>query len=207
MFIVCFAVILIALSLCTILSEVTLFTHLPLSLFGLLISQSDNILVLNLLCLIPLIFLFFTALHGLFKLKLTGFYSMHKNRHTDSISLLFLAGFMCRVGFPLCINFIQILKLKKITTVLESTMGDADLVPVFGRNFIIFYPTILILLCVLNVFDFFGKFMNLLGFYSFGFHNAYNEEKIEDGRDVLMKSKLVQLFIFYLFILFSANQL
>lgn len=180
----------IMLSLATILSEVTLFTNLPLSIFGLLIEQTENILLLNLLCLIPLLYLLYTSLYGLFKLKLAGFYSMHDNQHTDSISLLFLTGFMCRIGFPLCLNFVQVLKLSSASTILEQTMGVTDLVPVLGRNFIIFYPTILVVLCVFNLFDLFGKLMNALGFYSFGFQNAYNEEKIEDGRDVLMKSKV-----------------
>jgi hypothetical protein len=179
---------LIILSLCTILSEITLFTNLPLSLFGLLIGQFDNIYIINILCLMPLIFMFLTALYGLFNLKLSGFYSIHDNRQTDSASLLFLSGFMCRIGFPLCLNFVQILKLDKVKTSIESIMGET---PDAGKNFMIFFPTILILLCLFNLFNIYGRFMNILGFNTFGFKNAQTDERIEEGNEVLNKSKII----------------
>ena len=49
-----FAFIFIILSVFTILSEITLFTNLPLSIFGIIIETSDNIIALNILSLIPL---------------------------------------------------------------------------------------------------------------------------------------------------------
>ena len=179
---------LILLSLSVVLSEVTLFTNLPLSIFGILIEKSDNIYMLNVLCLIPLIFMFLTSLYGLFHLKLYGYYSVHDNRQTDSLSLLFLSSFMCRIGFPLCLNFVQIIKLKFIKTNIEWIMGET---PDFGRNFMIFFPTILIVLCLFNMFDIYGRLMNILGFNTFGFKNPQNDDKIEEGNEILNKSNLL----------------
>jgi hypothetical protein len=96
---------------------------------------------------------------------------------------------MCRIGFPLCLNFVQILKIPNFTTALEELMGVTDLVPVFGKSFIIFYPMVLIVLCLFNLFDGCGKIMNFMGFYSFGFTNPYNDDKIEEGMDILHTSR------------------
>jgi hypothetical protein len=167
-----------------------MFTNLPLSIFGMLIEQSSSILALNILALLPLVFVFLTSLYGLFNLKLSGFYSMHNNRHTDSVSLLFLTSFMCRIGFPLCLNFVQILKIPNFTTSLESMMGVTDLVPVFGKSFSIFYPVILIIFFIFHLFDGYGKIMNFFGFYSFGFTNPYHDDKVEEGLDILHTCKI-----------------
>jgi hypothetical protein len=179
----------ILMSLAIILSEITLFTHLPLSIFGLLIRESDNIYAINFISLVTLSFMFCTSLYGLFNLKLSGIYSINDHRHTNSISLLFLASFMCRIGFPLCLNFVQILKLTGVTTQIEVIMGET---PDFGKNFIIFFPAILIVLCLFNLFDIYGRLMNVLGFQSFGFRNPQTEDKIEEGNETLNRSNYIE---------------
>ena len=176
---------LIILSLATLLSEITLFTNLPLSVFGLLVEQADNIYLLNLLCILPLIFLFLTSLYGLFQLKLSGLYTVHHNRQTDAYSLLFIASFMCRIGFPLCLNFVQILKLRDLKTNIEWIMGET---PDFGKSFMMFFPIVLIVLVMFNLFDIYGRFMNFLGFNTFGFRNPQNDERIEEGSEILNRS-------------------
>lgn len=153
-----------------------------------MIGNVGNVFLLNLACFIPLIFLFCTCLYGLFSLRLSGFYSMHDNKHTDSISLLYLSSFMCRIGFPLCLNFLQIIKLKNTNTALEEFMGLADIIPVFGTSFTLFYPTILIVFCLFNLLDVYGKCLNIFGFPTFGFNNQQNDDKIEEGVDTLNKS-------------------
>ncbi len=65
-------------------------------------------------------------------------------------------------------------------------MGET---PDFGRHFIIFFPAILIVLCLFNLFDIYGRLMNVLGFQSFGFQNPQTEDKIEEGNETLNKSK------------------
>lgn len=182
------AFVIILMSLAIVLSEITLFTNLPLSIFGHLIMQSDNIYTINLICLITLTFLFCTSLYGLFKMKLSGYYSINDHRHTDSISLLFLASFFCRIGFPLCLNFVQILKLRDLKTQIEIIMGET---PDFGRHFIIFFPAILIVLCLFNLFNIYGRLMNIFGFQSFGFQNPQTDDKIEEGNETLNKSNIL----------------
>lgn len=98
-----------------------MFIHYPLNVFGVVINQhfSQSIVLINLTCVLPLVYLFLCTLSGLFHIKLSGIYSMHSNQHTDSNSLLFMASFMCKIGFPLCLNFVEILKLDTKTALGE----------------------------------------------------------------------------------------
>ena len=178
-------VISILFSIATILSEITLFLDLPLSIFAYFIEKSSNIYVMNIMVLVPLVFLFSTSLYGVFNLKFFGIYHVSKKQNTDPSSLLFLTGFICKVGYPLCLNFLQILKMRSYKTSLEELLGVMDLFPVFGNNFAVFYPTVLVIFILFNLFDIYGKISNLLGLSAFGFKNTQTEEIIEDGLDKL----------------------
>jgi len=46
----------------------------------------------------------------------------------------------------------------------------------------------LIVLCLFNLFDIYGRLMNILGFQSFGFQNPQTEDKIDEGNETLNKS-------------------
>jgi len=178
-----------------ILSEITNFTQIKLCVFGFLIENSKNIYLLNLYVIIPLFYTTLCSLYGVFNLKIYGIYHISKGRKTDANSLLFLSGFICRIGFPLCFNFLQMLKLKNSKTSLEELLGVMDLFPVFGKHFIIFYPMILIILVLLNLFDVFSKLSKFFGIYRFTFNNYENCEIISDGNSEYLKSNL-KIFLF-----------
>jgi len=160
-----------------------------LSIFGILINISNaNALLTNLICIIPLTYLFCASLIGLFHLKLSGYYGIYKNQKTQIISLLFLTNFICRIGFPLLLNFLQILKLKlnyNISIALDDVLGETSLVPAIGKKFMVFYPLVLILLCLFNIFDIYGKFLNYLGFSTFDSKDEFNEGKLQEGKRIL----------------------
>lgn len=179
----------ILLSLTTILSEMTLFTRVNVSIIGMLVnSSSQSLLLVHVLTVFPLMFLFFACLFGMFNLKISGVFGMYKNNHTDATSLLLMSGFMCRIGFPLCLNFAQMIKLNN-KTILEEIVGTTELDPMFGSNFFIVYPTILILLVVLNLFNVYENLIRMVGLSSHLSQNWMTNDKIKEGQIIFNKSK------------------
>ncbi len=158
---------------------------MPLSVFSYFLAYSHSIITINIMVLLPLIFLFLTSLYGLFNMKIYGIYHISKSQNTDASSLLFLTSFICKIGYPLCLNFVYILKMKTYRTSLENLLGVMDLFPVFGNNFALFYPTMLILFILFNLFDVYGKLSNFLGFSAYGFKTEENDEIFEDGLEKL----------------------
>jgi hypothetical protein len=177
----------------------TLFMNIHFSVFGYFIKLAENIYITNLIVLIPLIFLFLTTLYGLFNLRIFKFYKIYisSNQETDAYSILFLSGFICKIGFPLCLNFLQILRIDTNQTSLEAFLGVMDLLPVFGKNFAIFYPSILIIFVILNTFDIIGKISKILGFESF-YKNF--ESEVEEIR--LYGIKILEKCISFFFFIF-----
>jgi len=52
-----------------------------------------------------------------------------------------------------------------------------------------FYPGLLVIFCLFNLFNIYNKIMNFIGVPTFGFKNEYNDEKIKEGQEILRKSK------------------
>lgn len=180
-----------------IISEVTIFLNFNLCVFGIAINYTNSISFILPLAIIPLVYLISSTLYGLFNLKISGIFGIYSNKQTDAESLLMLTSFMCRIAFPLGLNFIQILKLSEKTT-LEQIMGTTDFIPIFGYKFTIFYPTILIILCLCNFFNIYGSLLNALGLSSFGFESEVRNEQINEGRLILTRSNLIYYILVYL---------
>jgi LMBR1-like membrane protein len=67
----------------------------------------------NLICLIPLIYLVYATNYGLFQLKISNIYALHKNHMTDPPCLLFSGMLLMRMAVPIAYNFLQLTKVKK----------------------------------------------------------------------------------------------
>lgn len=173
-----------------IVAEMTIFLDINLSIFGIIINKATSFYSILITTIIPLIYLINTTKYSLFHLKLSGVYGVYKNRQTDSQSMLILTSFICRISFPLALNFIQILKLKK-TTYIQKIMGSTDFLPVLGHKFTIFYPTILGVLCLFNYFNIFGSLLSWVGLSSFGFENEATNDTISEGNLIFERSKFI----------------
>jgi len=53
-----------------------------------------------------------------------------------------------------------------------------------------FYPILLVFFCVFNYFEVYGKIMSMCGHTIFDPKSKYTTEKIEEGLELLNKSKL-----------------
>ena len=42
-------------------------------------------------------------------MKISGYYGLYGNRHTDSQSILFISSLMCKICFSLCLNVAEMI--------------------------------------------------------------------------------------------------
>ena len=64
-------------------------------------------------------------------------------------------------------------------------MGQLNLVPLFGTNFPRFFPIILIILCLLTLFDVYSRLLSSLGLKQFKFSTKFSDEAIFEGKKLL----------------------
>lgn len=61
---------------------------------------------LHFFIMIPIIFLFVMSIYTFFRLKISGYFYMYKNKQTDSVSLMYFSTNLCRISFSICLDFI-----------------------------------------------------------------------------------------------------
>ena len=80
-----------------------------------------NSIFLNAVVLVFMLYIVYATLYGLFKIKLLGFYSLHKGQHTDGFSLVYSGSLLLKLGVPMCYNFLSFLRIEN--TVFQEFMG------------------------------------------------------------------------------------
>ncbi len=133
--------------------------------------------------LIPLGFIIYGVHYGLFRIKISGFYGLYPDHHSDASSLLFTTINFSRVSAPLCFNFLNILQLKNCA--LNSALGVVDLMPVLGGSINKLLPSILILIAAFIYFDVWDRVCALFGLGNFMFASKYDKTLIDEGKSLM----------------------
>ena len=188
-------IILITFCVIIFISEITLFLkkYTSFSLLGYLINLfSNNLFLLHFAIFLPILFMFFLCFFTLFNMKISGYYGMYGNRHTDSHSILFISSLMCKICFSLCLNVVEMIAydsknppilLQKFMNIKETKYLNYDIYKYFS----LFCPLLMIVLVSLNYYNAFGKLMNVAGMNSFDVDSEERDEQINDGKDDLKK--------------------
>lgn len=175
------------LSILVILGECTLFLEEPIGVFPLLFKKAYGITLTQLYCVIPLSYIIICTYFGLFNLKLSGWYGLYGNNHTDSSNLVWSAFFIARLTAPLCLNFLLFLKVRN--TVYTEYMQTIDVVPFVGSKFATFFPLLLLLFAGLNFFQVYGRVMSALGLGSLSFSGKISGDKVSDGKAIVTRNR------------------
>ena len=85
--------------------------------------------------------------------------------------------------------------IKIKNTAFQEVMGEVHIIPLFGSSFPSIFPFSLILLCIFNLFDLYGKCLTMLGLEYFQFSQNFNHERIEEGKKLLYKGEKKQIII------------
>lgn len=181
------AIVFSIMSILIILGEITLFLDFPIGLFPLMFKTDNGITLTQVLCALPLSYIILCTYFGLFNLKLSGWYGLYPNNHTDSSSLVWSSLILARLSAPLCYNFLLFLKIKK--TVYSEVMGLIDLLPFVGTQFTSFFPLLLIVFCFLNAFKIYGKVMSTLGMSQLSFEDSHSHTKVNEGKALVQRAK------------------
>lgn len=182
------AVVFAAMSLLVVLGEITLFINVPVGLFPMMFYESHGPYLTQVLVLLPLSYILLCTYSSLFYLKLQGFYGLYPHNMTDPSNLAWSASFLAKITAPLCYNFLNFIKVTG--TQFYAVMGVVNLMPVLGEKFVLFFPSLLLVLVLLNYFNVFGKLMKALGMSLFSFSDSFNDAKLLEGKSLLSKARM-----------------
>lgn len=195
------SLVLMLVSIMVIWSEMTFFNRKPvLSLFALFLNasrQTYNYFSIEFIGFFIIAYLCFCAYYTLFKMRVFNFYYLAPNHQTNEYSLIFSGMLLCRLTSPLCYNFLGLVHLDshvtKDTEIIEtqftSLMGHMDVISFISDGFNIYFPMLIILLCLATFFNLGGHVLHFFGFEQFIGDTELTTELIEDGKNLVEREK------------------
>eukprot|EP00920_Eleutheroschizon_duboscqi_P042339 GHVT01101200.1.p1 GENE.GHVT01101200.1~~GHVT01101200.1.p1 ORF type:complete len:438 (+),score=124.02 GHVT01101200.1:978-2291(+) len=153
--------------------------------------------LLLLLCVsLSFIYIVGCTYSGVFHLRLAGYFGLYGNHRTDSQSLIFCASTLCKLAAPLCFHFLQLLHFHG--TAFEEFYGQAmkRSMPFFGGKFTLYFPLLVSVLGLCNLFNVLNRILAALGLRELEFDPTDEQATIQEGKLILnnemKKRKLAQ---------------
>ncbi|KAM3130152.1 hypothetical protein pb186bvf_017755 [Paramecium bursaria] len=177
-------------SLIIILGEISIFTKYDWNLIAHIMSKEYSFWTIQILTLIPLMYMSFCTFYGLFRINFAGMYGFYKHQQTDAPSLMFGSMNLSRVSFPLAFNFLQLAQVTK--TPFTQVLGDMDVVPVLGMSFSYCLPILLILASLFNFFEIYEKILIAFGMPDNEGTKDQFEVREEQGKKLLSRARTLK---------------
>ncbi|XP_078070027.1 G-protein coupled receptor-associated protein LMBRD2-like, partial [Mustelus asterias] len=200
---VCYRIVAVLLSVFSVIvvwSECTFFSTSPvLSLFAIFIQVAEktyNYLYIELACFISIFFLSNCIYSTVFKIRIFNYYYLAAHHQTDAYSLLFSGMLFCRLTPPLCLNFLGLIHMDSAIshqareqTAYTSIMGSMRVISFIADGFYIYYPMLVVILCIATYFSLGTRCLNLLGFQQFMGDNEMTSDLVEEGKELIKREK------------------
>eukprot|EP00066_Takifugu_rubripes_P029394 XP_011618660.1 PREDICTED: LMBR1 domain-containing protein 2-B-like [Takifugu rubripes] len=194
------SVILALFSVAVVWSECTFFSTRPvLSLFAVFIQLAErdyNYLYIEMACFITIFFLCTCVYSTVFRIRVFNYYYFASHHQTDAYSLQFSGMLFCRLTPPLCLNFLGLIHMdsaishqQKEQTAYTSIMGSMHVISFIANGFYIYYPMLIVILCIATYFSLGTRCLNLLGFQQFMGDNEMTSDLIDEGKELIRREK------------------
>uniref|UniRef100_A0A8C2Z5W3 LMBR1 domain containing 2b n=1 Tax=Cyclopterus lumpus TaxID=8103 RepID=A0A8C2Z5W3_CYCLU len=194
------SVVLTLFSVAVVWSECTFFSTRPvLSLFAVFIQLAErdyNYLYIEVACFVTIFFLCTCVYSTVFRIRVFNYYYLASHHQTDAYSLQFSGMLFCRLTPPLCLNFLGLIHMdsaishqQKEQTAYTSIMGSMRVLSFIANGFYIYYPMLIVILCIATYFSLGTRCLNLLGFQQFVGDSEMTSDLIDEGKELIRRGK------------------
>ncbi|XP_071116644.1 G-protein coupled receptor-associated protein LMBRD2-like isoform X1 [Haliotis cracherodii] len=194
------AIALMVFSFMVVWSECLFFVKDPvLSLFAVFINlakQNYDYVYIEIASILTIAYLCCCAYYSVFQIRIFNYYYIAPHHQTDEYSLIFTGMMLCRLTPPMCLNFLGLIHLDSHVTSgnMEETsythiMGHMDVISFISDGFNIYFPILIVLLCICTYFSLGSRILSLLGFQQFIGDDDMTQELIDEGREMVKREK------------------
>ncbi|KAL8571888.1 hypothetical protein ACOMHN_011480 [Nucella lapillus] len=198
------SVVLMVLSFMVVWSECLFFIKSPvLSLFAVFINLARlnyDYAYIELASILTIAYLCFCAYYSVFKIRILNYYYIAPHHQTNEHSLIFTGMMLCRLTPPMCLNFLGLIHLDSHVTsgfdIQETSytkiMGHMDVISIISDGFNIYFPILIVLLCICTYFSLGSRLLSLLGFQQFIGDDDMTSELVDEGRELVKRERRKQ---------------
>jgi len=155
---------------------------------------------------VPVLYCALCTYYAMFRMRLCEGMTLYPHGHSDAASLLFNATYACRLGPPLCFNFLKLLHEKDESGVFRgqartfftgTQFGNMDQNPLFSGDYFNNYaPLLIVILCGCTYLNLGSAVANCcsacfpcVASPSFSFDEDFSDGRIDHGAQILAREK------------------
>lgn len=195
------SLVLMVLSFMVVWSECLFFIKSPvLSLFAVFINLArDNYdyAYIELASILTIAYLCFCAYYSVFKIRILNYYYIAPHHQTNEHSLIFTGMMLCRLTPPMCLNFLGLIHLDSHViqgynlqeTSYTKIMGHMDVISIISDGFNIYFPILIVLLCICTYFSLGSRILTMFGFQQFIGDDDMTSEFVDEGKELVKREK------------------
>ncbi|KAK3882291.1 hypothetical protein Pcinc_013321 [Petrolisthes cinctipes] len=185
-------------SLVVVWSELTFFSTSPtLSLFAVFLNlakASYDYFTIEVISSLSMAYIALCAYSTLFKIRVLNLYYLAPHHQTDEYSLIFSGMMLCRLTPPMCLNFLSLIHMDShvIQERTEEThytqiMGHMDVIKIISDGFNIYFPMMIVALCLATYYSLGSRLLSALGFQQFMCDDELTTDLIEEGKTLVSR--------------------
>lgn len=188
------------LSLTLVWSEVTFFQKDPtLSIYALFITEvfasGRDYFLIQATCVFLLLYMCVTVYWTVFRVRFFNFYYLSPHHHTDEYTLLFSGLLLCRLTPSVCLNFLGLSHMDshiskesgQLATSFTEVMGHMDIVSFISDGFNVYFPLVLVVLCLMTLFNVGSHLLSFIGFQQFIGEGDLTSELVDEGQQLIKR--------------------
>ncbi|NXS92281.1 LMBD2 protein, partial [Jacana jacana] len=184
------AVVLATFSVIVVWSECTFFSTKPvLSLFAVFIQLAEktyNYIYIEMACFLTIFFLSICVYSTVFRIRVFNYYYLASHHQTDAYSLLFSGIEMTQSLW----TYVEYSCLELILgEFFFQIMGSMRVLTFIADGFYIYYPMLVVILCIATYFSLGTRCLNLLGFQQFMGDSEMTSDLIDEGKELIKRGK------------------
>ncbi|XP_071548396.1 LMBR1 domain-containing protein 2 homolog [Panulirus ornatus] len=191
---VCFALV----SVVVIWSELTFFSTNPtISLFAVFVNlakENYDYFTIEVISSLSMAYIALCAYSTLFKIRVLNLYYLAPHHQTDEYSLIFSGMMLCRLTPPMCLNFLSlihmdshVIKIRTEETHYTQIMGHMDVIKIISEGFNIYFPMMIVALCLATYYSLGSRLLSALGFQQFMCDDDLTTDLIDEGKTLISR--------------------
>lgn len=179
-------------------SEITMFSSFlnkdnfpTLSIYYLLIwkIKGMNPLAMQFIAFLSISYNAWCTYKTLLTLRFFNWYKIQKHKLTNLYSIIFASAYICRISVPIVLNMIYLVGFDKSHSSFIRVMGPMSVVPFLGGNFHVIFPTVILVISILTIFNCWNRILTCFNKRKFKFNEFFTDDLIDKGKEIIAKEK------------------
>ncbi|CAH2107603.1 unnamed protein product [Euphydryas editha] len=194
------AVVTCIMSVAVVWSEVTFFSKEPvLSIFANIVIAANkhyNYGAIVTISTIIIGYMFYCAYSTVLKIRVLNLYYLAPHHQTNEYSLIFSGMMVCRLTPAMCLNFLSlvhmdshVIKQRVMETYYTQIMGHMDVLGIVAEGFNIYFPMLVVLLCLATYLSLGSRLLSMCGFHQFIGDDELTTDLVDEGREIVKREK------------------